>query len=1059
MIHWEKLYELKKSNRETGLYFEQLVLEYLQSNYPRYKWKNTQPSWDENHDFVSCVIDNIWAESKYRKNSTSLRRQDLDPSIVSGSIDGKIRTIIFITNGEVPDNLINRLHNFGKIHGIKMICIMRVQLEYWLALNRDVYHRYFEEEFSFDLVPIDVAMIQYAYIGDPFFPQDNLFRPSQQLYLDKQYNLCITLQILAPVLFVLIDDNYPFVLNGDSSLYLSSGMHSITLHLQTSRLYDGTLELIYEINGQRFVYLMDIQITEDKSVFLIHTHQNSLVKNIKNYILNTSYPIGSVLNIVGNKNTGKSVAASLIFEHFFSKRPSVFFSFQEENDANNAVIICRIIIFMSYGIVFQDKPKLDDDISDYDFYYELINDVTDGALYDKNMLFSILEGCYNGMVASAVVEDLQHFKVEYLKRHLLIERHLPQPSLTIIDEVHFLPLKHQEMLADILSHNIKNNTDVIICSRNPMKINKVSQHTYHLKAIEESDIQENIALQVKYCPRSFISYLAKSCAKNIADVSAMIIYLRRKEIKEKYSLDYIIKVSEAGFDESFPELAFDLSDDVLIPVALISLFDYGISAEFIYRLDLPKKVLHDIFDSEYIKIYHDMLCISNKYYKTNLQMIAHKNINKIYFLLQKVIQQPEIFIEIVSLSEVYKIYRTLSDEPYDDMDMSALFQQMRTYNKSADYKKLFEIGGIAYHYVISKEKLLLCERDLEMMFLYGLSSMHCSRGRQAIEIFLWIVNHSKKDWTVYFSAKCELFNSYYQRFELNDIEAEIIITAEELLRQLSSLHNENDEKKHQLRIAYTTCQNRYMMINWLLDKKKEAEDLYIEYKKYSDQIQPSIYSAKYNSILAEWDYDYAKGLLYYDPKKSVELITDSISKLNDSINLRRVLLAKQDLAMLKCSFYGEYDKSMSIIQSITKKLFSMRIISEYFRSLIKETSCRIVHYCATPEIRKSNGFETMISGLGRRLQKEQLELQIKINGRMLMQYYSTLAAISIICNNIKEAENYLNKAKGLLNGIHSSYQEIIDHNLCHINDIATVVWCFHFTERKPNYFLLDSRLW
>ena len=79
MIDWEILYnENGKNNKKTGMAFEKLAKLYLQKTYPQYNWEETPGSWDGNKDFTSIVCDYIWAEAKYKKNLSPLKRQDID---------------------------------------------------------------------------------------------------------------------------------------------------------------------------------------------------------------------------------------------------------------------------------------------------------------------------------------------------------------------------------------------------------------------------------------------------------------------------------------------------------------------------------------------------------------------------------------------------------------------------------------------------------------------------------------------------------------------------------------------------------------------------------------------------------------------------------------------------------------------------------------------------------------------------------------------------------------------------------------------------------------------
>ena len=136
MLDWKKLYNKKgKNNKLVGSFFEELALTYLSSTYKQYSWKATQSSWDGNRDFTTLILDNIWGEAKYKKDSSALRRQDVDPTMLSGFLDGKVKLVFIITNGTIPQTINTRMNEIGRRCGFKVVGITQTQLEYWLIMH------------------------------------------------------------------------------------------------------------------------------------------------------------------------------------------------------------------------------------------------------------------------------------------------------------------------------------------------------------------------------------------------------------------------------------------------------------------------------------------------------------------------------------------------------------------------------------------------------------------------------------------------------------------------------------------------------------------------------------------------------------------------------------------------------------------------------------------------------------------------------------------------------------------------------------------------------------
>ena len=124
-INWTKLYELSNENNKiSGSKFEKLVLDYLNQYYKEYDWKSTKSSWDNNRDFISLILENIWAEAKYKKDCTALKKSDIDPTMMSGFLNGKIEIIFFLTNGYLPDTLLKRIKQAERMHFFRFSCLL-----------------------------------------------------------------------------------------------------------------------------------------------------------------------------------------------------------------------------------------------------------------------------------------------------------------------------------------------------------------------------------------------------------------------------------------------------------------------------------------------------------------------------------------------------------------------------------------------------------------------------------------------------------------------------------------------------------------------------------------------------------------------------------------------------------------------------------------------------------------------------------------------------------------------------------------------------------------------
>lgn len=177
MINWKLLYD-KFGRLNAAKKFEDLALDYVCDVYNEYTWKPTQRTRDGNRDFHNLEEDllKIWGEAKYKKDSISLTRKDLDPTILSGLIDGHVELIIFVTNGKIPEELISRMTLGANMKGIKLSFVTGKQLSDWLVLNPEKYKIYFGEELEIDNYKVE-QLIEFRKIS--FYEPISLdFRPN-----------------------------------------------------------------------------------------------------------------------------------------------------------------------------------------------------------------------------------------------------------------------------------------------------------------------------------------------------------------------------------------------------------------------------------------------------------------------------------------------------------------------------------------------------------------------------------------------------------------------------------------------------------------------------------------------------------------------------------------------------------------------------------------------------------------------------------------------------------------------------------------------------------------
>ena len=149
------------------------------------------------------------AEAKYKKNSSALRKQDIDPTMMSGLLNGNIEIIYFITNGYMPDTIMQRIKQASLVYSFNIICITRLQLEYWLLLRPNIYERFFKEKLDFKGKLPASSIINNIEIIDYANP-NNILSIKEDLLENHFYTMNITFESNIVAKVEIIHKEYPF---------------------------------------------------------------------------------------------------------------------------------------------------------------------------------------------------------------------------------------------------------------------------------------------------------------------------------------------------------------------------------------------------------------------------------------------------------------------------------------------------------------------------------------------------------------------------------------------------------------------------------------------------------------------------------------------------------------------------------------------------------------------------------------------------------------------------------------------------------------------------------
>lgn len=505
MINWKLLYD-KFGRLNAAKKFEDLALDYVCDVYNEYTWKPTQRTRDGNRDFHNLEEDllKIWGEAKYKKDSISLTRKDLDPTILSGLIDGHVELIIFVTNGKIPEELISRMTLGANMKGIKLSFVTGKQLSDWLVLNPEKYKIYFGEELEIDNYKVE-QLIEFRKIS--FYEPISLdFRPNFNkvcmniedtfilnciFYNSQPGNCSIELEDDAPLSFIK-SDKY----ENPESFFVKPGLNSVSFLIRAMKEYNKVLRITLVCDHNKYHCISEkLVIKRNKQLNIYYFKQINILSGIKTVLDYFDNTIGNYAFFIhGNSGMGKSYILKSLSLDYCLNNDLTLVTFESEEKSNvNYLLICRIIIFLQYGNIFWDyKPEKIKDFCNSNSNFNIET--------DKKILNDILNGCFDSNIAKTVIEKLQsNFPNKY---NFISSVHPKSFRVLLLDDIHNLNKTQSTLLYNLINELLasKSKTILVLAGRKKefktpafeKKLLDTISNYYELDKLSEKDIKGTI---------------------------------------------------------------------------------------------------------------------------------------------------------------------------------------------------------------------------------------------------------------------------------------------------------------------------------------------------------------------------------------------------------------------------------------------------------------------------------------------------------------------------------------------------------------------------------------
>lgn len=1077
MVNWKKLYD-KFGKSLSSKKFEDMALDYVQEAYCQYKWIATKRTHDGNRDFhnLETELSNIWGEAKYKKDSINLTRKDLDPTILSGLIDGTVKLIIFVTNGKIPDSLIERMYLSAKIKDIKISFILAHQLSDWLILNPSKYYYYFEEEL--DSSSISITKKQFVEIKKvSFFEVASLDMKPNHKKIDINVgdtfilNCTIAANINSPGTFF-FEKDFPFSIiehpdyDAPDNCIIRAGINIYTFMIYAKEEYNNILRLGLKTENKEYYYLTEkLTIKRNPELQIVFFEQLSIINKIEQLIKNYDFKIGNyIFYIYGYSGMGKSYLLNQIISNHAVNNDITLVGFEKSKQSNyNYLLLCKILIYLFYGNIFWDYNLLN--IKRVCFAYNI------NSYFDEKLLNDILEGCFDANIAKATISNILNI-VKNKKMSFVPSTKNKHFRILILDDVQYLDGMQSDFFKLLFYQQIHSeNNNIIILSGTKNKfydktlekilLDEIS-NCFFLDSLSEDDIMASLLKHFnKFGNTSIPHALVKAFPTNVLMFCELLYgYMHFTASQKKISDIELLNQYTQLFDQKlvFQNKFNNLKDQFYI-LDIVYLFPKGIPKKYLIRYF---KNIHDIQKDLYvleekncIKIKNNIILPYHDYMLSNYEKFRKgKEYNRntgmfIQFLIDIKDKSLDINNLLLLIGKCGKKYF----EIYKQLNQNLMLE----YIECSKYGAAKYFAELFYQTISQKSKLT--SKEKYFLYLYADCLVHSDNKYQAKELLKKIADNASAYSFEKYEASISVLNQKFWSIDLEGLIEDSKIYQVDLEDMFMS--NLSNLMLSRFKKSYESCFNRRMVTFLLIDNYELAQKTYQE-GLYAIKSFSEMYNLNYEAEIATLIMDYARGNMAKKIEKSFYLfnISSNILGKNKEHYVRREILCKIDI-LVAANIIGkkiDYSKMEKLSMKLMKNNFNL----EYIKSIMKICACRLIDYNRNIKMlfnNYSNNYSTAYNDIKYTLENCIIDNHIILQNREKFLFNTLMAFIYIKEKKIDFAIQCLEENKIYITNAGESYSIPLEHNLNNINTISGIEWYNMRKEYDKEVYLLESRFW
>ena len=471
----------------------------------------------------------------------------MDSTLISGILDGEVIFILFVTNGRITLDFIQRATAILQPHKIKIKFVEGMVLTNWLKDNPKILEKYFNQTLSDKVsTKLEINIIDICFLN-AIMSAPSLITQLSTLKVNNEYFLYLNIYSNQKASFYIeLDSNALKVMQQKDLTYkIVPGYNSFLIKYLAKYPHKGRVQIsLIEDDEILFCKCFDLVIEEDDILSLTYSYQEQYIQEIYTCI-KSDITKNIILQISGHEGSGKTYLLRKVLSNI-AECIEVLNICISEKEAENASSICKLILFINFGFLY--------DLSD-DAFKMLIKNYSN---FPFEIYLELREGTKNQITALNVIDKISLLLEKtpcalFPNINFAVHRNL---TYIFIDDFQKISKRHQNICKSILEEFvIRDYSQFIIIGNRPEEfkipslektIQNLRSGHWHLPGISFPDVYNSMVL-------NFSSEVAELAKLFPLPISVLHLELLIRKLQKKNICRIISDKKGIVFSEAYQE--------------------------------------------------------------------------------------------------------------------------------------------------------------------------------------------------------------------------------------------------------------------------------------------------------------------------------------------------------------------------------------------------------------------------------------------------------------------------------------------------------------------------